>query len=240
MKAKIQCKDTFPKDTTDKEKRGVLYIAWGSQHVDVVRRSAASVKASNPELGTAIWCAAEDDTSGFDLAFSIPDGLARPKVDLLTETPFEETLYLDNDTIVRDDLSSLFELLEKFEICGAHVQLWHRQRHNKRWRTDVPSAFPEINCGVLLYKSCERVNGFFNSWSKAFVEAGFKVDQVTFRDLLWTSDIKFYVFPAHFNKRIFEASELIYSDQPKAKILHLELLRPQKNPIMRWIADRVR
>lgn len=227
-------------ERSTQHKRGVLYIAWGGKHVDVARRSAASVKASNPDLGTAIWCAADDDTSGFDQAFSIPEGLARPKVDLLTETPFEETLYLDNDTIVRADLGSLFDLLEKFEICGAHVQLWHRPRHNKRWRTDVPSAFPEINCGVLLYRSSERVNAFFNDWSKAFVEAGFSVDQVTFRELLWESDIKFYVFPTQYNKRMFEASELIYSDQPKAKILHLELLRPQKNPIMRWLADRVR
>lgn len=221
-------------------KRGVLYIAWGKAHVDVARRSAASVKASNPDLGTAIWCNADDDTSGFDHGFAIPDGLARPKVDLLPDTPFEETLYLDNDTIVRDDLGSLFDLLQKFEICGAHVALWHRPRHNKTWRTQVPDAFPEINCGVLLYRRSDRVFDFFRSWSRAFVEAGFAVDQVTFRELLWESDIQFYVFPPQFNKRVFEASELIYSDLPKARIFHLELLRPQKNRLMRWLSDRVR
>ncbi|CUH78507.1 hypothetical protein [Tropicibacter naphthalenivorans] len=221
-------------------KRGVLYIAWGKAHVDVARRSAASVKASNPELGTAIWCHEGDDTSGFDQAFFIPDGLARPKVDLLPDTPFDETLYMDNDTIVRDDLGSLFDLLQKFEICGAHVQLWHRPRHNKRWKYDVPETFPEINCGVLLYRSSDRVFDFFRDWSRAFVEAGFRVDQVTFRELLWMSDIQFYVFPPQFNKRLYEASELIYSDQPRARILHLELLRPQKNPILRWLSNRVR
>jgi hypothetical protein len=208
--------------------------------VDVARRSAQSVKASNPDLGTAIWCNADDDTRGFDQAFVIPPGLARPKVDLLPETPFDETLYLDNDTIVRADLGSLFDLLQKFEISGAHVALWHRNRHTKRWRVAVPDAFPEINCGVLLYRSSDRVFDFFRDWSRAFVEAGFKVDQVTFRELLWESDIRFYVFPPQFNKRIFEVSELVWSDQPRARILHLELLRPQKNPLLRWLSDRIR
>ncbi|MCT4558255.1 MAG: hypothetical protein N4A61_09365 [Pelagimonas sp.] len=220
--------------------RGVLYIAWGAAHVDVARRSAASVKASNPELGTAIYCAADDDTSGFDQAFVVPEGLARPKVDLLPDSPFDETLYLDNDTLVRQDLGSLFDLLQKFEICGAHVMLWHRPRHNKKWKHDVPESFPEINCGVLLYRKSERTTSFFRDWSAAFVEAGFRVDQVTFRELLWQSDINFYVFPPQFNKRIFEASELIYSDQPRARILHLEILRPQKNRLLAWLSDRIR
>lgn len=220
--------------------RGVMYVAWGKAHVDVARRSAASVKRSNPSLGTAIWCHANDDTSGFDQGFVIPEGLKRPKVDLLPESPFTETLYLDNDTIIRSDLSSLFDLLQKFELCGAHVALWHRPRHNKLWKTPVPDSFPEINCGVLLYRKNPKTTAFFNSWSKAYIDAGFGADQITFRALLWQSDLKFYVFPLQFNKRVFEASELIYSDQPRARILHLELLRPQKNPILRWLSDRIR
>ena len=220
--------------------RGVLYIAWGQAHVDVARRSAASVKRHNPALGTAIWCAADDDTSGFDHAFVIPKGLNRPKVDLLTETPFDETLYLDNDTLIRADLASLFDLLQKFDLCGAQVILWHRPRHNKRWRSDVPETFPEINCGVLLYRRSQNVNDFFNQWSAAFVEAGFKVDQPTFRELLWESDLRFYVLPPQFNKRVFEASELIYSDAPPARIFHLELLRPPKNRFMAWLANLVK
>ena len=50
-------------------------------------------------------------------SFTIPEGLKRPKVNLLGQTPFDETLYLDNDTLVRADLSSLFDLLERFDMC---------------------------------------------------------------------------------------------------------------------------
>ncbi|WP_132242171.1 hypothetical protein [Primorskyibacter sedentarius] len=219
--------------------RGVMYIAWGSAHVDVARRSAASVKKSNPGLQTCIWCAADDDTSGFDLSFVIPAGLKRPKVDLLPDTPFDETLYLDNDTIIREDLSSLFDLLQKFELCGAQVMLWHRPRHRKIWRKEPPDAFPEINCGVLLYRSSDRVFDFFRDWSRAFIEAGFRVDQPTFRELLWESDLRFYVLPPQYNKRIFEGSEVIWSDQPKPRIVHLPILRPQKSRFKTWLGERV-
>ena len=108
--------------------RGVMYVAWGKAHVDVARRSAASVKTHNPGLQVAIWCAAGDDTSGFDQSFVIPSEMTRPKVGALKFSPFDETLYLDNDTMIRADLSSLFDLLQRFDLCGAHVMLWHRPR----------------------------------------------------------------------------------------------------------------
>ena len=221
--------------------RGVMYVAWGKDHVDVARRSAASVKRSNPGLGTAIWCHADDDTSGFDQAFVVPDGLKRPKVNLLAQTPFSETLFLDNDTIVRADLSSLFALLQRYDMCGAHVILWHRPRHLKRVSTDIPETFPEINTGVLLYRRCDAVTRFVADWAARFEASGMRVDQPSFREALWLNDeLRFNVFPPQFNKRVFEASELIWSDQPRARILHLELLRPQKNPVLRWLSDRIR
>lgn len=220
--------------------RGVMYVAWGKEHVDVARRSAMSVQRTNPGLQTAIWCHAGDDATGFDHAFVIPPGLARPKVDLLNETPFSETLYLDNDTLIRADLTGLYDLLARFDLCGAHVSLWHRPRHNQVWRKAPPEAFPEINCGVLLYRRSAAVQTFFQAWSDAFIAAGLEVDQVTFRELLWESDLRFYVFPPQYNKRVFEASELIWSDLPRAKIFHLELLRPTRNPFISWLANRVR
>lgn len=220
--------------------RGVMYVAWGQAHVDVARRSAASVTKHNPGMQTAIWCAAEDDTSGFDQAFVIPEDMTRPKVGALKLSPFDETLYLDNDTMIRADLLPLFDLLQRFDLCGAHVMLWHRPRHKRMWRTKVPESFPEINCGVLLYRRCPETTRFFEEWQAAYDAAGMKIDQPTFRETLWNSDLRFYVFPPQYNKRIFEASELIWSDQPKPRILHLPILRPQTNALKRWFSNLIR
>lgn len=220
--------------------RGVVYVAWGKDHVDVARRSAASVKRHNPDLPCAIWCADADDASGFDRKLVIPEGLKRPKTAVLQDSPFQETLFLDNDTIVRADLSSLFDLLQNFDLCGAHVMLWHRPRHLKVWRKALPETFPEINTGVLLYRKTPRTDAFFRAWGAAFEVAGFRVDQVTFRELLWDADLRFYVLPPQFNKRVFEASELVYSDQPKPRILHMPILRPQTNAVKRWFSNLIR
>lgn len=220
--------------------RGVVYVAWGKAHVDVARRSAASVKKHNPGLPCVIWCASDDDTTGFDDAFVIPADMTRPKVGALKLSPYDETLYLDNDTMIRADLSSLFDLLQKFDLCGAHVMLWHRPRHKRMWHTKVPETFPEINCGVLLYRKNAKTEAFFDDWQAAYDAAGMKIDQPTFREVLWHSDLRFYVFPPQFNKRIFEASELVYSDQPKPRILHLPILRPQKNGFKRWFSNLIR
>ncbi|GGB90784.1 hypothetical protein GCM10011363_04240 [Marivita lacus] len=220
--------------------RGVMYVAWGKAHVDVARRSAASVKKRNPGMPCAIWCAEDDDTTGFDQKLVIPADMTRPKVGALKFSPYDETLYLDNDTMIRADLSSLFDLLLKFDLCGAHVMLWHRPRHRRMWQTEVPETFPEINCGVLLYRKNAATDRFFEDWQAAYDAAGMKIDQPTFRETLWHSDLRFYVFPPQFNKRIFEASELIWSDQPKPRILHLPILRPQKSAFKRWFSNLIR
>jgi len=229
----------MPQDTTAPT-RGIVYVAWGTAHVDVARRSAASVARSNPGLKTAIWCKEGDDTSGFDMAFVVPEGLKRPKVNLLGQSPFDETLFLDNDTLVRADLASVFALLEKYELCGAQVILWHRPRHLRKVALDLPDAFPEINTGVLLYRKTPATLALFDAWAERFAVSGQKIDQPSFREVLWQSDVKFYILPPQFNKRVFEASEMIWSDQPRARILHLELLRPQKNRVLRWLSDRIR
>jgi len=222
-------------------KRGVVYVAWGRDHVDVARRSAASVKHWNPSLLTAIWCHADDDVSGFDLSFVIPEGLKRPKVNLLGQTPFEETLFLDNDTLVRENLGSLFDLLQRYDMAGAQVALWHRGRHNKPIRHALPDTFPEINTGVLLYRRSQAALDLFDAWALRFAEGRYGIDQPSFREVLWEAeDLAFWVLPPQFNKRAYELSELIWSDQPRARILHLELLRPQKNPVLRWLSNRVR
>lgn len=221
--------------------RGIVYVAWGRAHVDVARLSAATVKASNPDLQTAIWCHADDDTTGFDHAFVIPEGLKRPKVNVLADSPFAETLFLDNDTSVRADLSSLFDVLQAYDMAGAQVVLWHRPRHLKKIARTLPDAFPEINTGVLLYRRNDRTRAFFEAWAARFAASGHGIDQPSFREALWEAeDLRFHTLAPQFNKRVFEASELIWSDQPRPRILHLEILRPTKNRLKRWIANRIR
>jgi hypothetical protein len=45
------------------------------------------------------------------------------------------------------------------------------------------------------------MRAFLRDWQKAYVAAGKRRDQPTLRDLLWSSDLRFYVLPPEFNLR---------------------------------------
>jgi hypothetical protein len=58
-----------------------------------------------------------------------------------------------------------------------------------------------MNAGVLLYSNRPAMREFLAQWQADYVSAGQGRDQITFRDLLWSSDLSFYVLPPEFNLR---------------------------------------
>lgn len=102
-------------------------------------------------------------------------------------------------------------------------------------------CFSEPNSGVIYYRGdTDRTRAFLDQWVTAHYRFGIQGDQKSLRELLWRSDVRNYVLPEAFNTRVFEASEPVCTDRPKARTFHLKLLTPQKNPILRRLANRVR
>jgi hypothetical protein len=54
----------------------------------------------------------------FDPVVELESVHRRSKVDCLMNSPFERTLFLDGDVSVLEDVSELFDLLERFDIAG--------------------------------------------------------------------------------------------------------------------------
>jgi hypothetical protein len=211
----------------------VLYIATGAAHAAAARASAASVRATNPALGTAIYTDQAISGPEFDRVAPVAAPHVRSKVDYLPETPFAETLYLDTDTRVLGDLGELFRLLERFEMALAQRVHVPRPREG---RPDVPSSFPQSNGGVLLYRSSPAALGFLEDWRAAYAEAGFKVDQITLRELLWASDIRFAVLPARFNTRRYTWLHHVFTSTPRPVIMHTNRYHPTKfGPLRAWL-----
>jgi hypothetical protein len=77
---------------------GAIWVANGKEHIETAIRSSNSYKLLNPSLKTALFTDSEVTYPEFDFQFSIPDGTLRPKIDMLANTPFEKTIYFDNDT----------------------------------------------------------------------------------------------------------------------------------------------
>lgn len=231
----------MPEQAQPTAPRGAIYAAKGEIYVETARRSARSLRKHNPNLPIHLFSDVDDTSGVFDAVhtdYPLPD---QPKVGAVPFSPFAETLYLDCDTIVRANLDSMFDLLQRFDLAVAHVVLWNRKMHQQTDRTPVPECFAEPNMGVFLYRTdTPRMASFLAKWKENFDAYGGWNDQIMMRELLWSEDVRFYVLPEAFNKRVIEASELIYTDRPKPRIFHLKLLNPQKNPIKRWLADRIR
>lgn len=179
---------------------GVIYVAAGPAYLDLAERSARSVRALNPGLAIDIFTDGTPAEGLFDRVNPIPAG-ATAKLASLPESRFERTLYMDCDTLALAPFGDLFDVLERFELAVAHdvrrTSALIRQGHEHQ----TPYAFPQMNCGVLLYRRSPATAQFLADWQSRYLAAGHKRDQITFRDNLWASDIRFYVLPPEFNLR---------------------------------------
>lgn len=181
---------------------GVIYVAKGAGYLDLAERSAASLRALNPGLEVDLFTDQPQVRTGlFDRVRMIPDSGPTPKLACLSETRFERTLYLDCDTLVLAPFGDLFDILERFELAVAHDVRRTSALIREGHAVDTPYAFPQMNCGVMLYRRSAAMDAFLADWQARYRAAARTRDQVSFRDLVWQSDIRFYVLPPEFNLR---------------------------------------
>ena len=185
---------------------GVLFIAFGRSYVSEAVFCAQSIRNCS-DIGIAIFCDSikSHERSLFDFVSLIEPNHSRAKVDYLKYTPFKNTLYLDSDTQVVEDITDIFSLLERFDLAMAHDFARKRQRwceiipEYKR----IPDGFSEFGGGVILYTmpACEK---FIQLWSEYFYKYFRKTngwDQASLRIAVWQSSCAIYVLPQEFNVR---------------------------------------
>ena len=125
-------------------------------------------------------------------------------------------------------LDDLFDVLERFDLAIAQRARVRPNRKSVRWRHDVPAAFPEHNGGVILFRSSPAAIGFLGAWRDAYAEAGFKVDQITLRELLWSTDLRYAVLPQRYNCRRYSWAEHWFSRAAPPVILHTNRFHPTR------------
>jgi hypothetical protein len=210
----------IPDFSTATHERGVLFVVTGEKYNAAASEAAQSVAETNPELGIAICSDREIAGGPFHYAHRMEAGASRRKHEYLWSSPFRETLYLDSDTRVTSDIGDLFRLLEKYDMAGAHVRFRESPARLKSYSLDIPKAFPQINCGVLLYRKSPPVEALFADWRKIYEDGAFRRDQLPFREALWKSAVQFYVLAPEYNKRWIPLLGL--GGEPPPKILHLK------------------
>jgi len=118
--------------------RGVLYLVWGDKAETAVKRSIFSLKEFHPELDYEVRRLPPD---------SSPSKGLLEKSGMMDFSPFDETLFLDADTIVLDRLDFGFAQALRFGVACCICECpWSR-----RYRGLLKDDGVEYNTGVLFF-----------------------------------------------------------------------------------------
>ncbi|MBD3677985.1 MAG: hypothetical protein HUJ27_06220 [Rhodobacteraceae bacterium] len=182
---------------------GVIYVATGEDYLSLARQSALSLRQTNPGLAVDLFTDLGEagDLGMFDQVHPVPRVHPRVKLECLPLSRFERTLYLDCDTLVLAPLGSVFDLVERFDLALAHDVRRRSDLVREGLELETPYAFPQLNSGVMLYRRSEAMRLFLAEWLRRYMESGLFRDQIVLKDLLWQSDLRFYVLPPEFNLR---------------------------------------
>ncbi|NJL54800.1 hypothetical protein HC928_06120 [bacterium] len=174
-------------------KNGVIYIATGKKkYIDEAIFSAKSLSKYCPNIPITIFTDYDADLGKPFESVKIISNDMNPmklKVKCLCESPYQNTVFLDSDTEVRDSIYELFDFLDDFDMALASFP--------KLDRSHIPSRIIEyeqpnlFNTGVICFKQSPAQGKFFKSWFDAVLQqnsedmwAGHFCDQHYFNELI--------------------------------------------------------
>jgi len=177
--------------------RGILYMHWGEKHRAMLDRSIASVKRFHPEIPIHVETLPDDST-------------LLDKARMFDLTPFDETLFLDTDTVVLGDLGFAFDKMRRFGLALSICECPWARRYG-----GLDGDIVEYNTGVLFFT--RKARPVFNAWKDAAASVDSSVkfadpkgggywtmpmnDQAGFAKAVEDSGFLPYVLPMNWNFR---------------------------------------
>ena len=176
-------------------KRGVLYVVWGEYNETVLERSRQSLARVHPGLPVEIA--------------ELPAGSTLlDKARMMELSPFDETLFLDADTVVLDDLTFGFEQARRFALaCSICECPWARRYGG------LSGDMIEYNTGVLFFTN--EAKPVFDAWRACVIEIDSSIvfhngeelarmslnDQAGFAKAIDDTGVRPFVLPYNWNFR---------------------------------------
>ncbi len=201
-------------------KQGVIYVAVGKKSILEVNNSINSLKKNMPDIHVTVFT---DElkliTNKVDSTklLKLTNNFKLDRMKCFLQSPYKHTLYLDADTYVCADLNDLFRILKKFDFAVAQSPISY-----DFFLKDIPNSFHQMNCGVMLYSNSKTTTLFLKKWIKTHIklEKSFNLpgDETSFRKTIYSSKIRFAIFPNTYNFRINTPN--IIRDPLKIKIIH--------------------
>lgn len=192
-------------------KQGIIYTATGEKYVKQAKLSATSVKGFNSSINTTLFTDQPQELTYeyFDNIFPVePTNSSRnqymlDRLMVFQRTPYEYTLALDTDTYIFDDISEMFNILDRFDLamCHGHTRALRYSNALKDGKAlpEIPYAFAPVQGGLMLYKRNEKVDKYLRDLVELYKEKQYADDQVSMRELLWKNDLRVYILPREYN-----------------------------------------
>ena len=189
--------------------RGLIYVAHGEGFIKEAMMSALSVKKHCPNMNITLFSDVQLKTELFDNVIVMPKdkiSLRGPKIRFSFQSPYDETIFLDTDTIIDHDITEMFDILEKYDFAICHDLARKRETVSNAIPeySTIPYVFPECNTGVYVFKKNDNVENLFKTWEKYFnkYSGKFPYDQGSFRVAFWEcQDVNSYIMPVEYNIR---------------------------------------
>jgi len=184
---------------------GVIYVATGKKYIHEANLSIKTLRKVDKNLHVTLFTdmPSEVKKNYFNNIIKIdnPSYSFFDKIPCMLNTPYQKTLYLDTDTLIKDEIEDIKIILEKYDLAIAHAPL-------RKFIDipEIPEIFPELNTGVIAYRMSKDMKELFKNWEKEYklMQKKYKKklhDQPSFRKVLFNSNIKTYIIPPEYNLR---------------------------------------
>jgi hypothetical protein len=152
------------------ETRGLITIAIGEKYVRQAKQLAYSATLRVPQVLRAVVTDKPELLVNFyDMVIPYNPEYGNPfasKMRLHLYTPFEETLYLDADSLVMHNFDSYWNFLKERSFVYEGTLLregdWYFDIEKIRWQLSLP-WIPKFNSGMLLFRNNEAARVVFDT-----------------------------------------------------------------------------
>lgn len=204
------------KGVADRPPLSVVYSAVGQHHVLEAAISAWSAKRWMPNVLTVLVSDQIVRSPHFDRTVVAPPCDKDPsraakigKVHAIRCAETEQVLYVDSDTYFVADVRSVFDDRTSFDIAATY-DTWqypeiYRKINSGMPYSDPPDSQPFFNSGVIFLNRSAKVDAFLDKWIDPFINnKDIKLEQMCFREAIYSTNLSVRVLPSTFNARIGE------------------------------------
>jgi hypothetical protein len=205
-------------------KKGFLYIATGKNFIEEAYISYVSLMKHSDLIPATIFVDKENEILAKG-KFSDVRIIEEPffnfidKIEPLLSSPYEETIFIDSDTYIVEDISGLFDIFSKYDFFASFAP----GRGTNEFSPDVPEWFPEYNTGIIGFRNTKGSQEVIENWL-CFYKKQLKGlrkpphDQPSFRSAIFNSNLRIYNLPMEYNFRI--TNQNIRWANSTVKIIH--------------------